>query len=79
MRENALDLENVLDQVIFFNRGMFAWLKVDEALRRRFAAAKVRYLPGEACGKRGWARINLGASDFIFDAAIVKLTKTQMA
>lgn len=79
MKENALSLEDALDQVIFFNRGMFAWLKADEALRRRFAAAKVRYLPGEACGKPGWARVNLGASDYLFDAAVTKLSKTRGA
>ena len=79
MKENALALEDVLDQLIFANRGMFAWIKIEDDLRRRFAAAKVRYLPGEACGKRGWARINLGASDYLFDAAMQKLRNARGA
>lgn len=75
MTENRLALESVLDRPVF-GRGMFAWIKLTEPLSRRFGKARVRYLPGGACGSPGWARVNLGASDWLFDAAMQKLGKT---
>lgn len=76
LRENMVALESALDMPIQ-GKGMFAWVKLTDLMVRHFAEAKVRYLPGEACGMPGRARINLGASDYLFDAAMQRLRKTQ--
>jgi aspartate/methionine/tyrosine aminotransferase len=72
LTENAQALEDVIDSVVK-SRGMFAWFRLSDRVRRQFATAKVRFLPGEACGVSGFARVNLGARDCFFDAAIERL------
>ena len=75
LAENALSLEDALDGPVMNARGMFAWFRLSSQIRTRFQEAKVRFVPGEACGVKGFARVNLGASDYLFDAAIERLRR----
>lgn len=72
-REALMEVNNeIIDtSTILSSEGIFAWLPVKK--KDIIEKAMVRIIDGEAFGKKGWARINLGVGERIIKDAVNRI------